>query len=183
MAYEKINWKNGETKLSANNFDIMDKGIKEINLAGIINIYAGETAPNGWLVCDGSEISRTEYSNLFEIIGELYGTGDNETTFNLPNLKGRVVVGLNDEDTDFGAMNKKDGAKTHTLTIAQMPNHSHEIQLGISEGASTGRYAAYVDNGRLAWNTTDNKGTALTGGNESHNNLQPYIVLNYIIKY
>ena len=175
MAYERINWKNGETKLSDNNFNIMDEGIKEINLAGIINIYAGETAPNGWLVCDGSEISRTEYSDLFEIIGELYGTGDNSTTFNLPNLKGKVVVGVSSTETEFDTLAETGGAKTVTLDTTMIPNHKHEVQLGITEGGQTGRYAAFVEGARLAYNTQDNKGTTATGGGLAHNNLQPFI--------
>lgn len=92
MAYEKVNWKNGETKLSANNLKKMDEGIKEVNIAGIINIFAGENAPNGWLVCDGSEISRTDYSDLFGVIGELYGVGDGTTTFNLPDFESENTI-------------------------------------------------------------------------------------------
>src|SRR5690606_11752046 len=75
--------------------------------------------------CDGSAVSRTDYADLFEVIGTSYGVGDGSTTFNLPNLQGRVPVGLDTGQTEFNALGKTGGAKTHTLTIDQMPSHSH----------------------------------------------------------
>jgi microcystin-dependent protein len=63
---------------------------------GAILAYAGATAPSGWVLCDGSAISRTDYSTLFTAIGVSFGVGDGSTTFNVPDLRGRVLVGKDD---------------------------------------------------------------------------------------
>jgi microcystin-dependent protein len=79
-------------------------------------MFAGSTAPTGWLLCDGTAVSRTTYSDLFAITSTTYGVGDGSTTFNLPNLKGRVPVGLDTSQTEFDVLGETGGAKTHTLT-------------------------------------------------------------------
>ena len=93
---------------------------------GSIMPYPKATAPENWLICDGSAISRTDYSELFNAIGTTFGEGDGSTTFNLPNIKGRTIVGLDTDDTDFNTIGKTLGEKTHTLTVAEMPEHNHQ---------------------------------------------------------
>lgn len=78
-------------------------------------------------MADGTAVSRITYSVLFSLIGSIYGNGDGSTTFNLPNFKGRVPVGLDAGQTEFDTMGETGGAKTHTLTEAQIPAHSHYI--------------------------------------------------------
>lgn len=106
--------------------------------AGVTLPYTGNTAPAGWLLCDGSAISRTTYAELFGNISTLWGTGDGSTTFNLPDLRGRIPVGKDNMGgtaanritsggsgiigTTVGATG---GAETHTLSTAQIPSHSH----------------------------------------------------------
>ena len=142
---------------------------------GSIFMYASNTIPSKWLLCNGQEINREEYSNLFSIIGTTYGEGDGETTFNLPNLKGRVPVGIDDNDYDFDVLGKTGGEKEHTLTINEMPEHAHQM------GSDHNTFGAgSYPNDRLYDGT--NFSTKETGGGQAHNNLQPYIVLNYIIK-
>ncbi len=142
---------------------------------GAVFMYASNSIPSNWLLCNGQEINREEYSNLFNIIGTIYGEGDGETTFNLPNLKGRVPIGKDDNDYDFDILGKTGGEKEHTLTINEMPNHNHKI--GVDN--NTFGAGSYPNNRAL-------EGTGLTtsstGGGQAHNNLQPYIILNYIIK-
>ena len=92
---------------------------------GAITSYAGDTAPTNWLICDGSAISRTTYADLFDAIGTTYGIGDGSTTFNLPNLKGRVITGLDSSQTEFDTLGETGGEKTHTLTVNEMPSHTH----------------------------------------------------------
>jgi microcystin-dependent protein len=96
---------------------------------GTVVPYAGSTAPPGWLVADGSAVSRSTYSELFAAIGTTYGAGDGSTTFNLPDLRGRVVVSVG-SNGDVSALGESDGAvepqrsPSHTHII---PAHSHGI--------------------------------------------------------
>jgi microcystin-dependent protein len=109
--------------------------------SGVVNIWAGATAPTGWLLCDGSSKVREDYASLFSAIGTTYGSADS-THFNLPNLKGRVPVGLDSTQTEFDTLGETGGAKTVTLTSAQMPVHSHTPTLSTdSAGTPTGTIA------------------------------------------
>lgn len=91
--------------------------------AGIVMPFAGSTAPQGWMLCDGSAVSRTTYAALFAVIGTTYGAGDGETTFNIPNLAGRVVIG----SSQSHALGTTGGSETVTLTSDQLPAHVHEV--------------------------------------------------------
>lgn len=93
---------------------------------GAINAYAGSIAPTGWLLCDGAAVSRATYADLFALIGTTYGIGDGTSTFNLPDLKGRVPVGKAATGT-FASLAATGGAETHTLTTAQIPSHQHNV--------------------------------------------------------
>ena len=98
---------------------------------GGVTQYAGATTPSAnWAICDGSEISRATYETLFTRIGTSYGVGDGSTTFNLPNLKGKVLVGLDSTQTEFDALGETGGAKTHTLTSTEIPGHTHTTNIG-----------------------------------------------------
>lgn len=151
---------------------------------GAILPYGGSTAPQDWLICDGRAISRTTYAELFAIIGTSYGSGDGSTTFNLPNLKGKVPVGLNSSDTSFNTLGKTGGEKTHTLTINEIPSHNHQIKTNnddFNNSSGGGNYGTTHD-GTTNWYNTDWY-TESAGGGQAHNNLQPYITVNYVIKY
>jgi prepilin-type N-terminal cleavage/methylation domain-containing protein len=103
-------------------------GVNEIydsQPAGSIIAWSTNTAPAGWLMARGQAVSRSTYSALFAEIGTTYGAGDGSTTFNLPDFSGRTPVGLDSTQTEFNALNGSGGAKTHTLTTAQMPSHTH----------------------------------------------------------
>ena len=90
---------------------------------GSIILYPGSVAPEGFLVCDGSAVSRSDYSALFDIIGVTYGAGDGSTTFNLPNLSGKVALGtsLNYAEGSTG------GEESHALTSTEIAEHLHEV--------------------------------------------------------
>jgi microcystin-dependent protein len=155
---------------------------------GSINQYAGNGVlspiPAGWMICNGAAISRTTYANLYAVIGTLYGVGDNSTTFNIPNLQGRVPVGLN--SGTFNILGNTGGAETHTLTVNEIPSHNHtyrdayfaEISGTVGPATFAGSSSGNDNDNRLFFvnNTSEN-----TGSGAAHNNLQPYIVLNYII--
>jgi microcystin-dependent protein len=95
---------------------------------GALCLWGTDVAPTGWLLCDGAPVSRTTYQPLFDVIGTRYGTGDNSTTFNLPNFKGRVATGLDSAQTEFNAVAKALGSKA-----AVLPTHAHP---GSSVGAA-----------------------------------------------
>ena len=83
---------------------------------GTIVEYGSYAAPEGWLLCNGQAVSRTNYSELFDVIGTFFGSGDGSTTFNLPNIKGKTLVGLDSDDSDFNAIGKT-GRRKNTCTI------------------------------------------------------------------
>jgi microcystin-dependent protein len=91
--------------------------------AGIVMPFAGSTAPQGYLLCDGSAVSRDTYSALFTAIGTVYGAGDGATTFNLPDLSGRVVLGVSQSH----ALGSTGGEAAHILTENELPAHSHVV--------------------------------------------------------
>ena len=150
--------------------------------AGIVSPFAGSSAPTGYLLCDGSAINRTDYAKLFAVISTTYGVGNGSTTFNLPDLRGRVIAALdNMGGTDAGRLDLANtlgttaGTQTHTLTTAEIPSHNHFL---FNTKSSTG--GAGVSNGT----GTDIQGqvSASTGGGGAHNIMQPTILMNYIIK-
>lgn len=156
---------------------------------GAVMAFAGSSAPANWLLCDGSAVSRTTYGQLFAAIGTTYGTGDGSTTFNLPDLRGRVPAGKDNmggsaasrltsggsgiTGTTLGAVG---GAETHTLTTAQMPSHNHNVGLNLNAVNVQNAASSYIGT------TTGNWNTQSTGGDGAHNNTQPTIVLNYIVR-
>lgn len=143
--------------------------------------WFSNTIPDNWLLCDGSAVSRTTYSDLFAVIGTTFGEGDGSTTFNLPNLKGRTIVGLDTDDTDFNTIGKVLGEKTHTLTVAEMPKHNHTSP--IDSFVNTDSQTNVVNGGHISKDSQGtNFATSYAGSSKSHNNIQPSIVTNYIIK-
>lgn len=165
-------------KVKASDMNEIKETVNNNTPTGVVSIFAGTTAPDGWLICDGSAVSRTTYSNLFDVIGTNYGDGDGSTTFNLPNLKGRIPVGIDANDTSFDTVGETGGEKTHTLTISEMPSHNHTFNFRTS-----GTQALSGDHGAYMLAGTNDTAIANAGGGQAHNNLQPYVVMNYIISY
>jgi microcystin-dependent protein len=151
--------------------------------AGTIALWGSDVAPANWMICDGSAISRTTYASLFAVIGTKYGAGDGVNTFNLPNLKGRTPVGKDAAQTEFAAVAQIGGEKAHLLTTAEMPSHTHGFGTGVNvpdlvTGASSYYWNAPTGPDRV----NAISATAATGGGTAHNILQPYSVVNFIIK-
>lgn len=142
--------------------------------------FGSLTIPENWLLCDGRAISRVDYSELFAVIGTTYGAGNGSTTFNLPNKKGKSSVGYDGAQTEFNTIGKTGGAKTHTLTVDEMPSHKHDI---IMRNTGTNSfYEPYPSYTATGDTTTINNPIQNTGGGQAHNNLQPYETDVWIIK-
>ena len=153
-----------------NNFNELFNLITPI---GSIFEWATDTAPSHYLICDGSAISRTTYADLFSVIGTTFGTGDGSSTFNLPNFKGRIPVGKDSNDTDFDAIGETGGSKElqeHKHTYITVKSRDFPFEgTNLASGYSG-------NNGGVGTGETDTAGTGNSG------NLQPYIVVNYIIR-
>lgn len=161
--------------------------------SGSIIAYGGTTAPAGWLLCNGQAVSRATYATLFGIVGVAYGAGNGSTTFNVPDMRGRVPAGKDDmggsaanrlTGTSGGVagttMGAAGGTETHVLTTSEMPSHAHVITYDreTPDGGSG-------DN--AAWNLRPTGGpysgtTTSVGSNAAHNNVQPTLIVSYIIK-
>lgn len=164
-------------------------------MAGEVITWAGAAPPGGgWLECNGASLLRADYPALFAAIGTTFGSADS-THFNLPDARGRAIVGVDASQTEFTPLGKTGGAKTHTLTIPEMPSHTHvqnphthnvmgALKAGgtgtaireLAEAASTPRNDA-ANAAMAAAGTNQN-----TGGGGAHNNLQPYIAMRFFIK-
>lgn len=115
------------TKAAAGNHTHNGDGTVQVIPTGMINPFAGTAAPTGWLLCDGSAVSRTTYAALFAVTGTAYGSGDGSTTFNLPNLKGRTPAGVDAGQAEFSIVGQTGGAKTQTIGTGNLPPHTHAI--------------------------------------------------------
>jgi len=144
---------------------------------GTIAPFGGASDPSYWLICDGRAVSRTDYAALFGVIGTTYGAGDGSTTFNIPDLRGNVAVGAS---TDY-SLGDTGGEETHTLSVSEMPSHSHTVSM---KRTSVNNYTGGAGWNPLGGSTYDGDFTTqATGDGLAHNNMQPYVVTNYIIKY
>jgi len=150
--------------------------------AGILLPYAGNIPPEGWLLCAGQEVSREAYPNLFTVIGESYGIGDGGATFNLPDLRGRIPMGLDNmagisadrvANTEADSLGGNAGEEMHQLSFDELPSRNSYISHGTGGQGDSGGSFSYVSNV-----TTDT-----VGNDQPHNNMPPYLSLNYIIKY
>jgi len=169
--------------------------------SGVIMQYAGSSAPTNWLIADGSVVSRSTYANLFAAIGTTYGAGDGSTTFGLPDLRDKVAVGK----SGTKALGSTGGAATVALITSQLPAHNHPVSdpgHNHSVNAASDLYATPGDGGgstAKTWGTAGGvvHGTAYTpginvattgvsvgntGSGSAHENMPPYVALNYIIK-
>jgi len=182
------------------------------NLTGIVAMptgavvpFGGSSAPTGFLLCAGQAVSRSTYSALFSVISTTYGAGDGSSTFNLPDLRGRVVAGQDDMGgssadrltgqtggVDGDTLAATGGAETHVLTTAQLATHTHGATKSyISDtGSGNTRFSLVTEqtdrqNSFPGYQTTTgdtNNIISTTGSGSAHNNVQPTIILNYIIK-
>ena len=162
---------------------------KKTGYPGLIIPFDSLTIPSDMkaLRCDGSAVSRTEYAELFAVIGTSNGEGDGSTTFNLPNIRGRNIVGYDENDEDFNVIGKTGGSKEQQLTIANIPKHDHPTGTENANytvqkwNTSGGKDPSSAGNG--SWEATVNSRTGPTGEGKAFNIMDPHMVLNYVIFY
>lgn len=157
---------------------------------GEIRIFAGNFAPSNWALCQGQLLSIEQNQVLFSLLGTMYG-GDGQSTFALPGIAGRIAL---HQGTGPGLspriISEFSGAETNSLSVQQMPAHNHAAicsNTGANSASPVGSYWSTDPGGNTgAYSTTDGSqlaGLAIgnAGGGQPHNNLQPYLVINYII--
>ncbi|HUK36462.1 MAG TPA: tail fiber protein [Vicinamibacterales bacterium] len=151
---------------------------------GEIRMFAGNFAPAGWMFCEGQLLPISEYETLFNLIGTTYG-GDGQSTFALPDLRGRIPMHFGNGFT----LAETGGAEEITLTISQIPAHSHPL-LGTLNAGDQGNPGGSVVAQNAAVllytesDTTANCGAqavSSTGGSQPHDNFQPYLCVDFII--
>ncbi len=164
--------------------------------SGTVLPFAGTSAPSGYLLCFGQAISRSTYASLFTAIGTTYGAGNGSSTFNVPDLRGRAIAGQDDmggssadrlTDQSGGVngdtLGASGGTETHTLTTAQLASHSHSATsltlTNADDTGGTGNSAEFNASGNLRLTYTPSIGSA--GSGNAHNNVQPTLILNYMI--
>ncbi|MBI5497837.1 MAG: tail fiber protein [Deltaproteobacteria bacterium] len=157
---------------------------------GAMTPFGGTSAPPGWLLCDGREVSRATYGALYGVIQTAYGAGDGSTTFNLPDFRRRVPVGAGGAASAVldNALGSRGGEENHVLTVAELAAHDHRLQASVgatpaqlNTAATTG--LAGFANGAAGF--TPGGGADLmenTGAGAAHNTMPPSLVVNYIIK-
>lgn len=120
---------------------------------GAVLPFYGSRPPKNWLLCYGQEVSRTEYKALFDVIGTVAGSGNGSTTFNIPDLKGRVIYGQG--STDALVTGSTIGETHHTLTVNEMPSHGHEL---VDSNNQNSNWRAGKANTDIGWNDASGNG-------------------------
>ncbi|GIQ69908.1 phage tail protein [Xylanibacillus composti] len=150
---------------------------------GELRLFPIGYAPRGWAACEGQTLAINQNQALFALLGTMYG-GNGSTTFNLPDLRGRVPIHF----TSSHPLGTRAGEERHTLTIAEMPAHNHMVSASntvASQPEPTGnvwaaqKLPAYAPAGTTV--TMNENSVALAGGSQAHNNMQPYLGVQFCI--
>ena len=150
-------------------------------------MFAGNFAPNGWMFCEGQTLPIAENDVLFQLIGTTYG-GDGQETFNLPNLASRIPIhmGTGPDGTTY-QLGELAGTEQETLTVQQIPNHTHAplgtTALGTQPNPGGAMFAQGTSNPYAALSPVamSNQVIGPAGGSQPHENTQPFLCINFII--
>jgi len=191
--------------LRGRDFSLIETDVVAVTIKiGTIIPFAGVTPPTGWLFCHGQGLNVNTFSKLFNVIFFTYGSSGDLQTFNLPDLRGRCVVGKDDMGGSFAGrmtlglsgingtvLGAAGGEQIHTVSLAQLALHGHATRMaddteGNGDGGIMAGNEIRIENFPAFTGTLANtQGRQITGegGGSSHLNVQPSIILNYIIKY
>jgi microcystin-dependent protein len=153
---------------------------------GEVRLVGFNFAPQGWMTCQGQQIAISENTTLFQLVGTTYG-GDGQQTFNLPDLQGRTPINMGSNGSNNYVIGQKGGVETVTLTTNQIPAHTHNLQASsnaVSVNTPTNNtVGANIKTYSSAAPATAMNGSMIgsSGGSLPHQNLQPYLVLNWVI--
>ncbi len=151
---------------------------------GEIRMFAGNFAPAGWMFCEGQLLPISEYETLFNLIGTTYG-GDGQSTFALPDLRGRIPMHSGNGFT----LAETGGVETVTLTVSQIPAHSHPFVATTNNSTANSVSNNFLSQPPVILEYFQNAPSVAlnpssggsTGGNQPHNNFQPYLCVDFII--
>ena len=151
---------------------------------GEIRPFGFQFAPKGWAECNGQLLAISQNTALFSLLGTMYG-GDGRTTFGLPDLRGRAAMHVGQTHPQ----GERGGAESVTLLTQQLPQHTHAAQcsnVAATQTGPTGKFWAQDASGNVVFNNTDGATMAATavgsaGGGQPHQNMQPFLVVNYCI--
>jgi microcystin-dependent protein len=157
---------------------------------GEIRMFGGNFAPQGWMFCDGTQLAISENSTLFQLIGTTYG-GDGQTTFNLPDLRGRIPLhqGTNPSTGSTFVLGQQGGVESVTITTQQIPQHTHALLATTATGTQPNPGGNLLANSQgpqpyIQEDPDDNlnpQTLSAFGGSQPHENRQPFLGINFII--
>lgn len=153
-----------------------------------VRIVGFNFAPRGWAFCDGQILPINQNQSLYSLLGTTYG-GDGRTSFALPDMRGRVPIHIGSSNGTSHREGQKGGEETHTLSAAEMPQHDHVLQASATDanqGPPTGHVLARSTTPEAYRDTTSMVNMATesvtnVGGGQAHENMQPYLALNFCI--
>lgn len=163
---------------------------------GMVLPYLSDIVPTGWLACNGGPVSRTTYANLFAVVGTRYGAGDGATTFNLPDFRGRALIGAGQgSGLSLRSLGDTVGEEDHVLITAELASHTHTVNNADRAVAAEVNWSHFDPTGEtdttavtkpLAPNQSGATQTTLVanaaGGDVGHNTMQPSAVCSWIVK-
>jgi microcystin-dependent protein len=157
---------------------------------GEIRMFAGNFAPAGWRLCDGAPLAISQYDVLFNLIGTTYG-GDGQETFNLPNLQSRFPMHAGTHNGTTFIIGEAAGVESVTLTTNQIPVHTHPMVASTDPGtqaspaggipAALSPVSLYKPSAAAPTNTMNAQAVTVTGGSQPHDNMHPFLCVNFII--
>lgn len=161
--------------------DVTKNGTSILVPPGTMTMFAGATAPAGYLLCDGASYSTTTYASLFAVIGYTYGGSG--STFAMPDMRGRFAEGVSAGVSNISdkALGQAGGEETHTLSVDQLPPHNFMVNVPIG-GSTVSTFSIFGGETILTLGSQDLT-TNTIGSGQAFNVLSPYLSVNYIIKY